>query len=123
MNNERDSPSTRPAALAGSPPGKPPEAAQETAQEAAAPPVSSTRPSSASVFWGEWRRGLKDLQNAALDPWNGVTQTHEEPGTIASPTQAVVTQEIGTVHGYQQMLEDYASRSPPESEKEREFSR
>jgi len=58
-----------------------------------------------------------------LNPWNGVTQTHEEPGTIASPTQAVVTQEIGTVHGYQQMLEGYASRSQPEREQEREMSR
>lgn len=83
----------------------------------------STRPSTSSVLWAEWRRGLKDLQNAALDPWNGVTQTHEEPGTIGSPTQAMVTQEIGTVHSYQQMLEEYASRSPPEQEEERELSR
>ena len=57
----------------------------------------NSRPSSSSLFWGLWRQGLKDAQNAVLNPWNGVTATHEEPGTIASPTQAVVTQEIGTV--------------------------
>jgi hypothetical protein len=50
------------------------------------------------------------LQNAVLNPWNGVTQTHEEPGTIATPTQAQVTQEVGTVHGYQAMLDGYAAR-------------
>jgi hypothetical protein len=43
-------------------------------------------PSTSSVLWAEWRRGLKDLQNAVLNPWNGVTQTHEEQGTIANPT-------------------------------------
>jgi hypothetical protein len=72
----------------------------------------SSRPSTSSVLWAEWRRGLKDLQNAVLNPWNGVTQTHEESGTIASPTQAVVTQEIGTVRGYQSTLDDYAARAP-----------
>lgn len=83
----------------------------------------STRPSSASVLWAEWRRGLKDLQNAVLNPWNGVTQTHEETGTIASPTQAMVTQDVGTVRGYQSMLDGYASRSQPEREPERDLAR
>ncbi len=84
---------------------------------------ASTRPSTSSVLWAEWRRGLKDLQNAILNPWNGVTQTHEEPGTIASPTQAMVTQEIGTVHGYQAMLDSYAARPEPQRETERDLSR
>ena len=70
----------------------------------------SSRPSTSSVLWAEWRRGLKDLQNAVLNPWNGVTPTHEEPGTIATPTQAQVTQEVGTVHGYQAMLDGFAAR-------------
>ena len=80
----------------------------------------STRPSTSGVLWAEWRRGLKDLQNAVLNPWNGVTAKNEEPGTIASPTQAMVTQEIGTVHGYQNMLDGYAGRSDPNREQERE---
>jgi hypothetical protein len=83
----------------------------------------SSRPSTASVFWAEWRRGLKDLQNAVLNPWNGVTQTHEEPGSIASPTQAVVTQEIGTVYGYQAMLDGYAARGSAEPEREKHQER
>jgi hypothetical protein len=63
-----------------------------------------------AVLWGEWRRGLKDLQNAVLDPWNGVTQKHEEPGTIASPTQAEITAERGNVQGYGNLLDGYAAR-------------
>ena len=70
----------------------------------------SQRPTTSSLFWAEWRRGLKDLQNAVLNPWNGHVATHEETGTIASPTQAEVTAEKGTVYGFQQMLDNYASR-------------
>jgi hypothetical protein len=84
---------------------------------------ASTRPSTSSVLWAEWRRGLKDLQNAALNPWNGVTATHEEPGTIATPTQAMVTQEVGTVHGYQSMLDGYAARAPQARELDRGVER
>lgn len=67
-------------------------------------------PSQWSVLWAEGRRGLKDLQNAVLNPWNGVVATHEEPGTIGSPTQAEVTAERGNVYGYAKMLDEYASR-------------
>jgi hypothetical protein len=47
-------------------------------------------PSTSSVLWGEWRRGLKDLQNIVLNPWQGYAATHEEPGTIANPTNIEV---------------------------------
>jgi hypothetical protein len=43
-------------------------------------------PSTSSVLWAEWRRGLKDLQNFVLNPWQNYAATHEEPGTIANPT-------------------------------------
>ena len=46
---------------------------------------SLAEPQQYAVLSAEWRRGLKDLQNAVLNPWNGVTQTHEEPGTIGTP--------------------------------------
>jgi hypothetical protein len=47
-------------------------------------------PSTSSVLWAEWRRGLKDLQNIVLNPWQGYAATHEEPGTIANPTNIEV---------------------------------
>lgn len=63
--------------------------------------VSSDTPSTSSLMYGIWREGLKDAQNVVLNPWNGQVATHEEPGTIANPTQAMVTQDVGTVHGHQ----------------------
>jgi hypothetical protein len=63
----------------------------------AAPAVSQQQrqgpPSTSSVLWAEWRRGLKDLQNIVLNPWQGHTATHEEPGTIANPTHLEVYQD------------------------------
>ena len=53
---------------------------------------SLTDPEQYAVLWAEGRRGLKDLQVAVLGNWAG---THEEPGTIANPTQMIVTQEMG----------------------------
>jgi hypothetical protein len=83
----------------------------------------SERPSTSSLFYGVWREGLKDLQNVALDPWHGQAATHEEPGTIANPTQAMVTQDVGTVHGFRDheaMLDGAAAQGiqhgPPEPE-------
>jgi hypothetical protein len=81
-------------------------------------------PEQYAVLSAGFRRGLKDAQNAVLNPWNGITQTHEEPGTIGSPTQAEVTAERGNVHGYQQVLDDFASRGAvKESQKEKGMER
>ena len=76
--------------------------------------------STSSVLSGEWRRGLKDLQNAVLNPWNGVTQTHEEPGTIANPTQQMVTEDIRGERNFESILNDYAARNVPAKEPVRE---
>ena len=69
---------------------------------------------------GEWRRGLKDLQNAVLNPFNGITQTHEELGTIANPTQFQVTNEIRGDQSFESVLSNYASRNAPAKEPVRE---
>ena len=69
-----------------------------------------------SSFWqrgwatlaAEWRRGLNDLQNAVMNPWNGQVATHEEPGTIANPTQQIVTEEMGS--SYEDTVKISASR-------------
>lgn len=77
--------------------------------------------STSSVLSGEWRRGLKDLQNAVLNPWNGVTQTHEEPGTIANPTQQMVTEDIRGDRNFESVLNDYAARGGSTKEPQREL--
>ena len=88
-------------------------------------PVQQT-PSSEGVLYGEFRRGLKDLQNTVLDPWNGQVATHEEPGTIGNPTQAMVTQDVGTVYGHHDAYLDQAAAqqiAPPERQMEMEMDR
>ena len=55
--------------------------------------ASQGPPSASSVLWAEWRRGLKDMQNIVLNPWQGWAATHEEPGTIANPTNFEVFRE------------------------------
>jgi hypothetical protein len=87
--------------------------------------MASERPSTSSVLWGEWRRGLKDLQNAVLSPFNGQVATHEEAGTIGNPTQAIVTNEIQGEQqsSYEQVRNSYAASAParePEQEDARE---
>jgi hypothetical protein len=43
----------------------------------------------------EFRRGLKDLQDAVLTPFpDSMMKSRDEPGTIANPTQLIVTEEI-----------------------------
>lgn len=70
------------------------------------PPLQKAREISDSKhsapLWAAWRAGLKDLQNVALDPWNGVTAKHEEVGSIANPTMYQVNkslEEVGNVYG------------------------
>lgn len=74
--------------------------------------------SSSSVLWAEWRRGLKDLQNAVVNPWNGVTPTHEEPGTIANPTPQLVTEDINGRSSYDAMREQYAARGQQQQQQQ-----
>jgi len=51
-------------------------------------------PKQYAVLGHEWRHGLKDLQSMVLDPFPTGFPTRDEPGTIANPTQAIITQEI-----------------------------
>jgi len=56
------------------------------------------------------REGLKDLQNAVLHAFPDSMRLHEEPGSPLSPTQAMVTKDVGTVYGFQEVLDGYAAR-------------
>ena len=71
-------------------------------------------PEQYAVLWAEWRRGLKDLQNAVLNPWGG---THEEPGTIANPTPQIVTQEI---QGWDAEVQSFAGRAQADRDRGQE---
>lgn len=56
------------------------------------------------------REGLKDLQNVVLHAFPDSMRLEQEPGAPLSPTQAMVTKDVGTVYGFQAVLDGYASR-------------
>ena len=66
------------------------------------------------------REGAKDLHGKLDQVFFGQTPGIGEPGTPLVPTQAMITKDLGTVHGYQSMLEDAAARSGPEQDAQRE---
>jgi hypothetical protein len=54
---------------------------------------SLTDPKQYAVLDGEFRRGLKDLQDAVIVAFPDSMKSRDEPGTIANP-QMIVTEEI-----------------------------
>ena len=46
-----------------------------------------------------------------------------EPGTPLNPTPQMVTQDLGTVYGYQAMLDEAAGRGAVSQEQEKEMER
>jgi hypothetical protein len=71
------------------------------------------RPAFSAPLWAAARQGAKELAQV-LPAFPDSVRPVEEPGTLGNPTQAMVTQEIGTFQGYQQdagyqqMLDGYA---------------
>src|SRR6185312_15723139 len=55
---------------------------------------SLTDPRQYAVLEGEFRRGLKDLQDVVLHAFPDSMGSRDEPGTIANPTSFMVTEEI-----------------------------
>ena len=80
------------------------------------------RPAFSAPLYAALRQGAKELAQA-LPALPDSIRPVEEPGTLGNPTAQMVTQEIGTVHGYDRMLDTYAERGGKHSEPERETER
>jgi hypothetical protein len=81
----------------------------------------SNRPAFTAPLYAALRQGAKELAQA-LPALPDSIRPVEEPGTLGNPTQQMVTQEIGTVHGYDRMLDQHAERGASR-EPERELER
>ena len=81
------------------------------------------RPSLGAELRALGREGLKDLQNAVLHAFPDSQHMHEEPGTPLSPTQAMVTKDVGTVYGFQHTLDGYAERGAKAQEQDKGLER
>ncbi|MBS0263428.1 MAG: hypothetical protein JSS02_15910 [Planctomycetes bacterium] len=82
----------------------------------------SMRPSFVAPLLAAGRQGLKELEQI-LPAFPESVHPVDEPGTLGVPTQAMVTQEIGTFHGYQSMIDGYAGRAQQREEQERGMER
>ena len=77
------------------------------------------------IVKGEARRGLKDLQDAILVAFPESMKSRDEPGTIANPTQMIVTEEIKgkvTNHSHDEPRAQENAQSP-ERTKQKEVER
>lgn len=72
--------------------------------------ADTNRPSFSAPLYAALRQGSKEFGQALVALPDSNIRPVEEPGTLGNPTQAMVTEEIGTVSGYRAMLADYASR-------------
>jgi hypothetical protein len=82
----------------------------------------SERPAGSAALWASWRQGLKELAQVLPAFPDGVRPV-EEPGQMGNPTQAMVTQQVGTVEGYRAMLDERAARAQPDQGRDRGMER
>ena len=73
------------------------------------PPPTSSRPAFSAPLYAWMRQGLKECTQL-LQAFPDSIHPIEEPGTLGNPTQAMVTEQIGSFSGYNAMLEGYAGR-------------
>jgi hypothetical protein len=85
-------------------------------------PSEDNRPSFSAPLYAALRQGAKELAQA-LPAFPESVRPVEESGTLGNPTQAMVTQEIGTVQGYNSMLDTYAARGAERDEPDRGMER
>lgn len=76
------------------------------------------RPSFSAPLYAALRQGAKELAQA-LPAFPDSVRPIEEPGTLGNPTQAMITEEIGTFHGYDSMLDGYAARGGDRDQQEK----
>jgi hypothetical protein len=82
----------------------------------------SERPSFGAPLWAALRQGTKEFAQL-LPAFPDSARPIEEPGTLGNPTPQMITEQIGTLDGYNQMLDSYASRNVGRSEPEQGMER
>ncbi len=85
--------------------------------------AAKQQPSIGGQLEALWREGAKDLHNAIVPAFPQSLRGTDEPGTPLNPTAQMVTQDLDVNKGYSAMVQDYASRSAPASDKQQEIER
>jgi hypothetical protein len=80
------------------------------------------RPSFIAPFKAAARQGSSEFAQA-LKAFPDSIGIVEEPGTLGNPTQQMVTEEMGTLRRYNEMLDRYADREAEHEGPEQGFER
>jgi hypothetical protein len=80
------------------------------------------RPSFSAPLYAAFRQGAKELAQV-LPAFPESARCVEEPGTLGNPTMQMVTAQMGTLNGYDRVLDQYASHGSEERENEKEIER
>ncbi len=78
-----------------------------------------SNPSFSAPLWAAARQGSKEFAQY-LPAFPDNPRCVEEPGTLGNPTQAMVTEQIGSTDSYHQMLDSYTARYAERSEPQRD---
>lgn len=82
----------------------------------------TNRPAFSAPLMAFLRQGHGEI-GQALPAFPDSMRCVDEPGTLGNPTMQMVTAEIGTLSGYDRMLDEYASDKSRETERDREMER
>ncbi len=82
-----------------------------------------SRPSFTAPLLAAIRQGSKEFSQNLLPAFPDSARPIEEPGTLGNPTPQMITEQIGTLEGYNQMLDSYASQHVEHKEPEQEMER
>ena len=84
---------------------------------------ASNRPSFSSPLYAALRKGSKEFAERVIPAFPDSQRPIEEPGTLGNPTPQTITQEMGTLHSYNRMLDAYASRGNERGSQDRGMER
>lgn len=79
-------------------------------------------PSFSAPLMAALRQGAKELAQF-LPAFPDSARTIEEPGTLGNPTPQMITEQIGTLEGYNQMLDTYSGQHVEQNEPDQEMER
>lgn len=81
-----------------------------------------SKPSFSAPLLAAVRQGAKEISQV-LPAFPDSARPVEEPGTLGNPTPQMITEQIGTLDGYNHMLDTYASQQVDRAEPEQEMER
>ena len=81
-----------------------------------------SRPAFSAPLYAAFRQGDKEFAQILKAFPDGI-QLIEEPGTLGNPTAQMISEEIGTLKGYNRMLEKYADRESERDSPDRGMER